>query len=83
MCCRGIGHRHHVDAGKGVVVGLPSPLSLSSSCPSLCDIVTNKQRLGLGDYALDEHEWKVLEQLQDVLAVRQLLQHCNHTATDK
>ena len=46
------------------------------------DVVTDKRRLGLGDYALDEHEWKVLEQLQDVLVVRQLLQHCNHTAAD-
>ncbi|KIM57250.1 hypothetical protein SCLCIDRAFT_130856, partial [Scleroderma citrinum Foug A] len=27
------------------------------------DAVTNKRRLGLGNYALNEHEWKVLEQL--------------------
>lgn len=46
------------------------------------DMVTDKRRLGLSDYALDEHEWKVLEQLRDVLAVRQLLQRCNHTAAD-
>ncbi|KIM68456.1 hypothetical protein SCLCIDRAFT_105430, partial [Scleroderma citrinum Foug A] len=33
------------------------------------DAMADKQRLGLGDYALDEHEWKVLEQLQNVLVV--------------
>ncbi|KIM50118.1 hypothetical protein SCLCIDRAFT_45630, partial [Scleroderma citrinum Foug A] len=31
------------------------------------DTMTDKQRLGLGNYTLDEHEWRVLEQLQDVL----------------
>ena len=46
------------------------------------DMMSDKQGLGLGDYALDEHEWRVLGQLRDVLAVCKLLQHCNHTATD-
>ena len=41
----------------------------------------DKQRLGLGDYALNEHEWRVLEQLRDVLAVRKL-QCCIHAAAD-
>ena len=44
--------------------------------------MANKQRLGLGDYALDEHEWKVLEQLRNVLVVSKLLQHCNHVTSD-
>ena len=46
------------------------------------DAMSNKRRLGLGDYALNEHEWRVLGQLRDVLVVHKLLQHCNHTATD-
>ena len=33
------------------------------------DSITNKQSLGLGKYALDEHEWEVLKQLRDVLKV--------------
>ena len=33
------------------------------------DSITNKQSLGLGKYALDEHEWEVLKQLHDVLKV--------------
>ena len=43
--------------------------------------MTDKRRLGLGDYALNEHEWRVLEQLRDVLAVRKL-QCCIHAAAD-
>lgn len=45
------------------------------------DTMTDKQRLGLGNYTLDEHEWRVLEQLQDVQAVRKL-QCCIHAAAD-
>ena len=45
------------------------------------DAMVDKQKLGLGDYALDKHEWKVLGQLQDVLAVSKLLQCCYHVAT--
>jgi len=33
------------------------------------DAVTDKRRLGLGIYALDEREWLILEQLRDVLKV--------------
>ena len=45
------------------------------------DAMSNKQRLSLGNYALNEHEWRVLGQLRDVLVVHKLLQCCNHTAT--
>ena len=45
------------------------------------DAMVNKQKLGLGNYALDKHEWKVLGQLWDVLAVSKLLQCCYHVAT--
>lgn len=33
------------------------------------DDITDKRRLGLTAYALDEHEWELLCQLQDVLKV--------------
>ncbi|KIM56443.1 hypothetical protein SCLCIDRAFT_132663, partial [Scleroderma citrinum Foug A] len=29
--------------------------------------ITDKQQLGLGNYALNEHEWTVLAQLHDIL----------------
>ena len=45
------------------------------------DAMVDKRKLGLGNYALDEHEWKVLGQLRDVLAVSKLLQRCYHIAT--
>jgi hypothetical protein len=36
------------------------------------DTVTDKRRLGLGIYALDEHEWRILEQMRGVLKVKKL-----------
>jgi len=33
------------------------------------DAITDKWSLGLGKYAIDEHEWEVLKQLHDVLKV--------------
>ena len=36
------------------------------------DVVTDKRRLGLGMYALDKHEWKILEQLRGVLKVKRM-----------
>ena len=43
--------------------------------------LADKRRLGLGDYTLNEHEWRVFEQLRDVLVVCKL-QCCIHAAAD-
>ena len=45
------------------------------------DALADKRRLGLGDYTLNEHEWRVFEQLRDVLVVCKL-QCCIHAAAD-
>ena len=34
------------------------------------DGMTDKRRLGLGDYELTSHEWMLVKQLRDVLKVR-------------
>ena len=34
------------------------------------ELVTDKCRLGLGDFAIDEHKWELLRQLCNVLKVR-------------
>ena len=34
------------------------------------ELVTDKRRLGLGDFAINEHEWELLRQLHNVLKVR-------------
>lgn len=36
------------------------------------DSITDKCKLGLTTYALNDHEWELLRQLQDVLKVRAL-----------
>ena len=33
------------------------------------DAITDKVRLGLSSYVLDEHEWDLLRQVRDVLKV--------------
>ena len=34
------------------------------------ELVMDKHRLGLGDFAIDEHKWELLRQLRNVLKVR-------------
>ena len=36
------------------------------------DVVTDKNKLGLGQYALGDEEWELLKQLRDVLKVSAL-----------
>ena len=39
------------------------------------EAITNKQRLGLMDLALDDHKWDLLKQLHGVLKVCQSMPH--------
>ena len=45
------------------------------------DAMTDKRKLGLGVYELDEHEWTLVMQLQDVLKVSDM-SHITQAVTD-
>lgn len=45
------------------------------------DVMTNKRKLGLGVYELDDHEWTLVTQLQDVLKVSDM-SHITQAVTD-
>ena len=46
------------------------------------DAMTDKRKLGLGEYELDDHEWTLVMQLQDVLKVRDM-SHITQAVTDQ
>jgi hypothetical protein len=46
------------------------------------DAMTDKRKLGLGEYELDDHEWTLVMQLRDVLKVRDM-SHITQAVTDQ
>jgi hypothetical protein len=45
------------------------------------DVMTDKRKLGLGVYELDDHEWTLVTQLRDVLKVSDM-SHITQAVTD-
>ena len=46
------------------------------------DAMTDKRKLGLGEYELDDHEWTLAMQLRDVLKVSDM-SHITQAVTDQ